>query len=93
MAQQKGMLSQVLGQITELPGAHQAMEALNGLRDRLDDLQRRVRGFEDLEGRVQTLERKVAELSKEKKPAAGRKSATTRTAAAVKKSAPKSGSA
>ena len=40
------------------------MAGARGLRDRTDELQKRVRGLEDLEKRLSALERKVDKLSK-----------------------------
>ena len=48
----------------DAPGADRFLGAANALRDRLDDLQRRVRGLEGLEQRLADLERKVERMSK-----------------------------
>jgi uncharacterized protein involved in exopolysaccharide biosynthesis len=48
----------------DAPGADRVLGTLTSLRDRLDELQRRVRGLEALEQRVAALEKKVATLSK-----------------------------
>jgi hypothetical protein len=50
--------------LSDAPGADRALGALNTLRDRMDELQKRVRGLEDLEKRLAALERKVDKLSK-----------------------------
>lgn len=50
--------------LSDAPGADRIVGALNATRDRVDDLQRRVRGLEDLEKRLAALERKVDKLSK-----------------------------
>jgi hypothetical protein len=50
--------------LSDAPGADRALGALNTLRDRIDELQKRVRGLEDLEKRLTALERKVDKLSK-----------------------------
>jgi hypothetical protein len=50
--------------LSDAPGADRALGALNTLRDRMDELQKRVRGLEDLEKRLSALERKVDKLSK-----------------------------
>jgi hypothetical protein len=42
------------------------LETLTGMRERIDDLQKRVTGLDELEGRVAKLEKTVAELSKPK---------------------------
>lgn len=48
----------------DAPGADRFLGAANALRDRLDELQRRVRGLEGLEQRLADLERKVDRMSK-----------------------------
>jgi len=50
--------------LSDVPGADRALSAINTLRDRTDELQRRVRGLEALEQRIAALERKVEKLSK-----------------------------
>jgi hypothetical protein len=56
--------------LSEAPGADRALQALKGLGDRVDELQRRTRGFEELEKRLTTLEKRVDSLAKPKpKPA------------------------
>lgn len=53
--------------LQEAPGADRVLTALNGVRERLDDLQRRVRGLEELERRLNALEKKVDKLAKAQK--------------------------
>ena len=56
--------------LSEAPGADRALQALKGLADKVDELQRRTRGFEELERRLTTLEKRVDSLAKPKpKPA------------------------
>jgi len=45
--------------LSDAPGAERVIGALNTMRDRLDELQKRVRGLEELEQRLTALERKV----------------------------------
>ena len=52
--------------LAEAPGADRALQALKGLADRVDDLQRRTRGFEELEKRLTALEKRVDGLAKPK---------------------------
>jgi uncharacterized protein involved in exopolysaccharide biosynthesis len=54
--------------LAEAPGADRALQALKGLGDKVDELQRRTRGFEELEKRLSALEKKVDKLGK---PSAG----------------------
>jgi polyhydroxyalkanoate synthesis regulator phasin len=71
----------VINKLAELPGGAKALKAFNELRDRVDELGRKVRGIEALEARIATLERQVAAL----KPAAR----APRAAAAKPKPAPR----
>jgi TolA-binding protein len=50
--------------LSDAPGADKVAGTLNSLRERLDELQKRVRGLEDLEKRLTALEKKVERLSK-----------------------------
>jgi hypothetical protein len=50
--------------LSDAPGADRVLGAMNGLRDRVDELQKRVLGLEDLERRLSALERKVDRVSK-----------------------------
>lgn len=62
--------------ISEAPGAEKAYQALKALGERVDDLQRRTRGFEEIEKRLTALEKKVDGLAK---PKAARKSSSARS--------------
>ncbi|HVM58016.1 MAG TPA: hypothetical protein VMT74_11155 [Gaiellaceae bacterium] len=61
------------------PGADRLLGALNVTRERLDELQRRLRGVDELEKRVAVLERKVDKLSKAGAATAPRRAAKTKT--------------
>lgn len=52
----------VLNKLAELPGGAKALKAFNELRDRVDELGKKVRGIEALEERVAVLEKQVAAL-------------------------------
>jgi DNA repair exonuclease SbcCD ATPase subunit len=54
------------------------LETIAGMRERIEELQRRVMGFDELEERVAKLEKTVAELSK---PKTTRARSTTRSPA------------
>ena len=66
--------------LSEAPGADRALQALKGLGDRVDELQRRTRGFEELERRLTTLEKRVDALAKPPRRAASGTARRTRTA-------------
>lgn len=70
--------------LAEAPGADRAFQALKGLGDKVDELQRRTRGFEELERRLTTLERRVDAMSKTPRRSA--------SAAGTQPRTPKSGS-
>lgn len=77
-----GMLAdrgeEVLGKMAEMPTAQRLLEATNSLRDRADELQKRVRGIDALEQRVSALEKKVDQLGKPQR-AAPKRATTKRT--------------
>jgi len=55
---------EAMKRLSDAPGADRVLGALNSMRDRVDELQKRVRGLEDLEKRLAALERKVDKLGK-----------------------------
>jgi uncharacterized protein involved in exopolysaccharide biosynthesis len=71
--------------LAEAPGADRVLQALKGLADRVDDLQRRTRGFEELEKRLTTLEKRVDGLAKPSRGAASAARARTPKSGATPK--------
>ena len=68
-----------LQRISELPGGTRALTAFNDLRNRVDELTKKVRGIDALEARIAKLEKQVAELKGAKsarKPSTGRTTAS-----------------
>jgi hypothetical protein len=70
-ASQKDLLSRLadageaaIKSLGDAPGADRFVNAATAMRDRLDELQRRVRGLEGLEQRLTELEKKVDRLAK-----------------------------
>jgi outer membrane murein-binding lipoprotein Lpp len=63
---------EALNRIAELPGGTKALKALNELRDRVDELSRKVRGIDKLEARIDRLEQELAALKRQSKPAPAR---------------------
>ena len=63
--------------IAEAPGADKALAALKKLGERVDELQRRTTGYEELEHRLAALEKKVSTLAKSSTSTAGGSSSTT----------------
>jgi TolA-binding protein len=76
---------QVVGRITELPGAKTLMDRTTALTKRLDEMQRRLRTLDVLETRVASLERRLDKV--EGKGASAKRPATRRTTTA--KAAPR----
>jgi hypothetical protein len=60
---------EALQRLAELPGGQKALGAYNDLRNRVDDLSKKVRGIDALEVRVAKLEKELAALKKAKAPA------------------------
>ena len=52
--------------LSEAPGADRAVQALKSLADKVDELQRRTRGVEELEKRMTALEKRVNAMAKPK---------------------------
>jgi uncharacterized protein YoxC len=83
MAAQKDLLTRLsdageeaLSRVAGSSATTRLLETVGGMRERLDDVQRKVRGIDALERRVAELERKVEELSKPKRTTT--RAATTR---------------
>jgi hypothetical protein len=55
---------EAMQRLSDAPGGDRLVGALNATRERVDELQKRVRGLEELEKRLSALERKVDKLSK-----------------------------
>jgi len=75
------MSEEAIQRLSDAPGADKVLGAMNALRDRTDELQKRVRGLESLEQRLAAVERKVDRLAKggASSSAATRKSTKTTT--------------
>ena len=75
---------EALHRIAELPGGTRVVEAANVLRERVDELSKRIRSLDPLEKRVAKLERRLDELSKPARSTA-RKSTTPRATSTSRK--------
>ena len=58
---------QTLAKLAELPGGTRAMQAMNDLRNRVDELGKKVRGIDELEQRVAKLEKELGSLKRAQK--------------------------
>jgi MoxR-like ATPase len=70
---------EAIQRLSDAPGGDRLAGALNASRERMDELQKRVRGLEELEKRLSALERKVDKLTKGSTPAAGSSQSKTTT--------------
>jgi hypothetical protein len=74
--------------------ASRVLESVGGLRERIEEMQKKVRGIDAIEQRVAKLEKQVADLSKPKRASSAssrsRASSTTRRATPRKKPPPSS---
>lgn len=83
---------EAIHRLGEVPGAERLVGTLNSMRDRVDEMQKRLRGLDAIERRVTALERRLDKLDGGKKTAAKRSTtrakkstSTARTATARKK--------
>ena len=90
--QQKDLLSRLadagedaINRLSEIPGAARFADAANSMRARVDELQKRVRGLDDLERRVEVLEAQVAALTKTAKPKAARPASSSSASSSASK--------
>lgn len=67
---------EALQRLVELPGGQRAVSAFNDLRNRVDELTKKVRGIDALETRVAKLEKEVAALKKAGRGSSSSKSGT-----------------
>jgi hypothetical protein len=70
---------EAIQRLSDAPGADRLVGALNTTRERVDELQKRVRGLEDLEKRLAALERKVEKLAKGSTPAGSSSRSSSKT--------------
>jgi uncharacterized protein involved in exopolysaccharide biosynthesis len=76
---------EAIGKLGDTPGADRLLGVANTMRDRMDELQKRVRGLDELERRVTELERRL-EAAEGAKRSAARKSASSTAAKSPAKS-------
>jgi hypothetical protein len=73
---------EVLGKAQQNPAAHRLLQGAMQLKDRVDDLSKRVRGLEQMEKRLTHLEKRMSKMeyaAKKKPPPSGaNKTATAR---------------
>ena len=75
-----------LQRLGEVPGGSKLVDMANETRARLDEMQKKLRGLDELEKRVAKLERELAKQpTTARKPATARKRTTAPKPAAAKK--------
>jgi hypothetical protein len=70
---------EAIQRLSDAPGADRLVGALNTTRERVDELQKRVRGLEDLEKRLTAVEHKVDKLAKTSTSAGSSSRASSKT--------------
>ena len=75
IARLAGKGEQAIQRLADLPGGTRALKAFNDLKERVDELSKRVRGIDALEQRVARLEKEVAALRRAQKPPAPQRTA------------------
>jgi uncharacterized small protein (DUF1192 family) len=89
LARMTDLGAEALQKLAEVPGGSKLVDMANETRTRLDDMQKKLRGLDELEKRVAKLERELAKQQAPRKPTTARK----RTTSARKPAAPKKPSA
>ena len=59
------------------PGGDRLLGAVNSMRDRVDEMQRRMRGLEDVEKRLRAVERRLDKLEGKGAPATRKRPTST----------------
>ena len=77
LGQLSDLSESAIQRLAEAPGADKVLQALKKLGERVDELQRRTKGFEELEHRLTALEKKVSGLAKSSSTTAGGGSSST----------------
>ncbi len=63
---------EALHRLADLPGGKALVDAMGGVRERLDEVATRLRALDPLERRVASLEKRLDSLEKPRRPAASR---------------------
>ena len=77
------LTAEALHRLQDVPGGSKLVEAVNDTKARLDEMQKKLRGLDELEKRVAKLEKQLA--GQTKKAPARRKSTTPRKTATAPK--------
>jgi uncharacterized protein involved in exopolysaccharide biosynthesis len=77
---------EAIQRLADAPGADRLLSAAQALRDRMDEMQKRVRGIDALEKRVAELEKRVEALSTPSTRPRAKSGATRKRTTAAKRS-------
>ena len=95
LSQLASLGEEALGKLAQNPTTHRAIQSALQMKDRVDDLSKRVRGLEAMDKRLGAIERRLDKLDKPASSGGGSKSAGAKTGASkssgAKSSAAKSG--
>jgi hypothetical protein len=80
---------QVVGRITDLPGAKTAMDRMTALTKQLNETQRRLRALDPLEKRVTALEKRLEKLEGKGSGSSAKRSTTRKKTTTPKPAASK----
>ena len=81
LARFQDLTAEALHRLQDVPGGSRLVDAANETKARLDEMQKKLRGLDELEKRVAKLEKQLAAGSK--KPTEARKSSTARKSTAA----------
>ena len=70
---------EAIRRLQDAPGGDRLVGTMNTMRDRVDELQRRVRGIDELEQRLTALEKKVEKLAKDSGGSTARSATKTKS--------------
>jgi hypothetical protein len=76
---------QVVGRITDLPGAKALVDRTTALAKSMDEMQKRLRSLDPLEKRVTQIERRLEKIEGKKSPARKRTATRRTTTGAAKR--------
>jgi hypothetical protein len=76
---------EVLGKAAQNPTAHRVLQGAVQLKDRVDDLSKRVRGLEAMEKRINQLEKRLAKLEGGTRSPARKSAGSKKTSSSSKK--------
>ena len=92
-AQVRDLGSEAFNRLSEIPGGSKLVEMANDTKARLDEMQKKLRGLDELEKRVAKLEQQLAALNASKattarKPSTARKPTTSGSTASTPRKPP-----